>query len=213
MDNIFEAWEFVNFLCNTYMNGYLSPEEVSKAFDAAQKQLWYRYVGERQNGNELALVALKPFYETTVVATNSSGFAAYPSLWAETQAMYINNVSVLPVLHNELSEALKSKIYPISDNPRWLEQKTGVQIYPKLSFDIDWNYLRQPISPVIGYTVNVNEVVYDPLSSVQFEFDKQYWIEIIQLSLPYLGLNLSNENVVAAAQTYQLNANNGSDGN
>lgn len=216
MDNINDIYKFINFLADKYRNGYLSPEEVSLALSQSQNQVFLNYLGKRQNGNELALVALKPFYKTANI-TASSGFVAYPSLWAETQGVYVisqsGTTSVRVVLHNELAEALKSVIYPIATNPRYLEQSGGFQLYPSTISSVSVHYLARPIPAVMGYSVSGTDIVYDPLTSVQLEFDKQYWNEIIELACLSIGINLSDPEVASYAQGFQLNANNGNDGN
>lgn len=217
MTNIFDVWEFINFVADKYRNGYLAPPEVSKALDQAQNTLWYNFLGKRQNGNELALVALKPFYKTVSVTSFTSGLVNYPNAWAETQAVYKNadgvTISVRQVLHDELQDALSSVIYPISANPRYLEQETGIQIYPAITTSVSWHYLSKPTTPVIGYTNSGNQVIYDPVTSVQLQFDTQYWNDIIALTLPYIGVNLSDQELAALSQTFSLNANVGDSGN
>lgn len=217
MQNIFDIWEFVNFVTDKYRNGYISPEEFSKAIDEGQNIVWGTYFGKRQEGNELALVALQPFYKKVSVTSSGSGLATYPTLWAETQAIYtdLNGVTteITQVLHNELQQVLASSIYPIAENPRYLEQETGVQLYPKATTIVDWHYLSKPTTPVLGYTVSGNTVIYDPLTSVQLQFATQYWYEVISIALNYIGVNLSNNEVSGLMSMYGINANNGNGGN
>lgn len=216
MDNINDIYKFINFLADKYRNGYLSPEEVSLALSQSQNQVFLNYLGKRQNGNELALVALKPFYKKATISA-ISGFVTYPDLWAETQGVYVisssGTTSVRVILHNELAEALKSVIYPIATNPRYLEQSGGFQLYPSTISSVSVHYLARPIPAVMGYSVSGTDIVYDPLTSVQLEFDKQYWNEIIELACLSIGINLSDPEVASYAQGFQLNANNGNDGN
>ena len=217
MQNINDIWTFINFVTNKYSNGYLSPNEVSQSLDVAQNMLWNNYVGKRNNGNELALIALQPFYNNTAVTSSSSGLALYPALWAETQAIYIDatsqKTSVRQVLHNEVDYALRSAIYPIAEYPRYLEQKTGVQLYPSTTTVVDWHFLSKPTTPVMEYTVSGNEVVYDSATSVQLQFATQYWSEVIALALQDIGVNLANPEVSALVSSLNFNANNGNDGN
>ena len=217
MQNINDIWNFINFVTNKYSNGYVSPNEVSQSLDIAQNMLWNNYIGKRNNGNELALIALQPFYNNTSVTSNSVGLALYPSLWAETQGIYIDSPSkkksIRQVLHNEVDYALRSAIYPIAEYPRYLEQKTGVQLYPSVTTIVDWHYLSKPTTPVMGYTVTGNEVVYNPITSVQLQFATQYWSEVIALALQDIGVNLANPEVSALVSSLNFNANNGNDGN
>lgn len=209
MTNIGQIWDFVNFITDKYRNGYLSPEEFSWALDNGQSICWNHYMGQRQKGNELSLIALKPFSRSTTVTTDANGLALSPTNYAETQAIYIGSKSIKQIVHNELEYALSSVIYPIAENQRFIEGQNGVTIYPKQSQDVEWHYIARPTTPVFGYTTTANRVVYDPLTSVQLEFDNQYWYEVLLLSLPYIGVNLSNGEVSGLQELFNINANNG----
>jgi len=217
MTTIFDVYLFINFVTNKDNNGYLTPPEVSKALDVAQNALWENYLGKRQDGNELALVALQPFYKKTTVISDGNGLALYPSLWAETQAIYKPvagiDVSLRQVLHDELYEAQSSVMYPIAANPRYLEQETGAQLYPKVNTTVDWHYLSRPTTPYIGFTVSGNEVEPSPIDNVELQFAPQYWNETIALALKYIGVNLADQQIEGLVQTFSLNANNGNNGN
>lgn len=209
MNNIFDIWNFVNFITDKYRNGYLSPEEFSSALANGQNLYWNHTMGLRQKGNELALITLKPFFRVSSVTSSSLGLALSPTNYAETQGIFIGSKSVKQIVHNELEYALNSVLYPIADNPRFLQENNGVVIYPKQVHNIEWHYIANPSTPVLGYTTTTNAIVYDPTTSTQLEFDKQYWQEIILLSLPYIGVNLSNNEVVGLQEMFNLNANNG----
>lgn len=209
LNNIGDIFNFINFIANKYLNGYLSPEEVSAALANGQVSLWNHYIGERQKGNELALIALKPFSRSLNTTTLANGFSVYPTRYAETQGIFDGNNSIPQIVHNELSYALNSVIYPISEYPRWLEGQGGITIYPNKARAIKWDYIAYPISPVMGYTAGTTSVIYNPLTSTQLEFDSQYWNEVILLSLPYIGVNLANPDINSLQSLFNLNANNG----
>lgn len=213
MTNIFEVWEYINFITDKYRNGFLSLPEVSKALDVAQNMLHGAYMGKRQNGNELSLPALRPFYTTISVVSDTNGLALYPNLWAKTQGIYVGSTSFRQILHDELQQALSSVMYPIAENPRYLEHQTGAQLYPNVSTTISWHYISRPTTPAIGFTNVGNQVIYDPTTSVQLQFSPEYWNQIIALALPYIGCNLSDQEVAALVSTYNLNARVGDDGN
>jgi hypothetical protein len=209
LNNIFDIWNFVNFITDKYRNGYLSPEEFSSALANGQLLYWNYNIGLRQKGNELSSVALSPFNRVVNVTSNPAGLAAKPLNYAETQGIFIGSNSVNQIVHNELEYALNSVLYPIAENPRFIQESNGVVIYPKQVHNIEWHYIASPITPVLGYTTTTNGIVYNPLTSVQLEFDRQYWQEIVLLSLPYIGVNLSNNEVVGLQEMFNLNANNG----
>lgn len=209
LNNIGDIFNFINFVADKYRNGYLSPEEVSSALASGQTSLWNHFIGERQKGNELALIALKPFSRQASVTSDSLGVATYPTKYAETQGIYDGNTSIKQIVHNELAYALNSVIYPIASYPRWIEGQGGITIYPNGVKTIQWHYLAYPTAPIMGYTTTTNTVVYNPLTSTQLEFDSQYWNDVILLSLPYIGVNLGNQDITSLQSLFNLNANNG----
>jgi hypothetical protein len=215
LTNIFDLYNFVNYITDKYRNGYLSPEEVSECLDAGQTALWNHHMGERQKGNELSLIALKPFKKISNVTSTYTGKAASPSMYAETEGVFetigSKTVSIKQVLTNELDYALSSGIYPIAQYPRFIEDSDGLQIYPKATHNVEWHYIARPNTPVIGYTNNVNQVIYDPTTSTQLDFAPQYWNDVVSLALPYIGVNLSNAEVVGLEQLFNINKDNGND--
>ena len=217
MTNIGNIYDFFNFVTDKYRNEYLSPEEVSAALDIAQNTLWQNYVGKRNSGNELALVALRPFYASSTVTTNSAGSVAYPSLFAEMNGVYTNingvTTTVREVLYNELTDNINSVIYPIVKYPVYIKKSTTITYYPNEVKSLDLEYLTKPTTPVMGYTTTTNGIVYDPLTSTQLQFDTQYYYEIILLAMPYVGVNLSNQEVSGLIDLFAINKDNGSDGN
>jgi hypothetical protein len=217
MTNIGDIYNFFNFVTDKYRNGYISPEEFSAALDVAQNTLWQNYIGKRNSGNELALIALRPFYDSSTVTTNSSGFVLYPSLYAEMQAVYtsIDGVkkNVRDILYNELTDALDSVIYPVAKYPVYIKKQTGIVYYPLGVKSLDIEYIKKPTTPVMGYTTTTNSIVYNPVTSVQLQFDTQYYYEIILLAMPYVGVNLSNQEVSGLIDLFTINKDNGSDGN
>lgn len=182
---------------------------MSSALANGQISLWNHYIGERQKGNELALIALKPFSRSANVTSTSSGVATHPTRYAETQGIFKGALSIRQITHNELSYALNSVIYPIEENPRWIEGQGAITIYPNEVHTVKWDYIAYPTTPIIGYTAGLNSITYNPVTSTQLEFDSQYWNEVILLSLPYVGVNLANNDITSLQGLFSLNANNG----
>lgn len=201
MNNIFDIYRRINWITDKYLNGFNSPEDISKALDAGQMALFNYFLPLKENGDDIATTALIPFKTSTSLTSNGSGLLTYPVNYSNTEAIYedISGIftSVIPILHVELANAMNSALYPIALNPRYIEEQNGVQLYPKTVQTVDFHYLSVPTTPVIGYTIVGNEPVYDPTTSVQLQFDVQYWMDVLLRGLPYIGVNLSDQDVIA----------------
>jgi len=204
LTNIFDIYETIIWITDKYRNGYLSPEDVSKALDNAQLDLYNYFLPLKENGDDIATTALIPFKRSTTIVSNSTGALTYPADFGNTEAIYteIDGVftSIITVLHVELMNAMNSALYPIVQNPRFIEENNVIQIYPKTAHTIDFHYLSIPSTPVIGYTLVGSVITYDPGTSTQIEFDPQYWLQIMLRAMPYIGVNLTDQDVTALFQ-------------
>lgn len=205
MENIFSIYEFINFVVDKVRQGYISPEDCSNALDAGQQE-FYRYLLPlyHEFGDDYAATALIPFKLSIPLASDSGGILAYPDDYGNTEAIFENNgaTSFNTVMHTELAYALDSELYPIAKYPRYLEEASGIQLYPAVLHNVDYHYLSTPTTPVIGYTDDGNTIIYDPNTSVQLQFSNQYWMQIIQKSLVYVGVNLGEQEVAGLTQLF-----------
>lgn len=208
MDNIFDIWETIKFITDKSRRGYLSPEEVSKALDLGQRALWTHFLNLNQLGDEIAQIALNPFEISLSVTTDSNGEALYPSDYAKTESIVRDSDEKLVrhTLFNEYEYCVKSSIYPIADNPIYLELKDRIKMYPKTPTAIDWAYISEPTTPVIGYNVSGKTITYNPSTSVQLVFGKEYWLSIVLKALPYIGVNLSDAEVTSLSALFDNNS-------
>lgn len=208
MTNIGDIYNTIVWITDKYRNGFLAPEDVSKALDNAQLDLYNYFLPLKENGDDIATTALIPFKKSTPLTSNSTGQVTYPGDFGNTEAIYcdVDGVftSITSVLHVELMNAVNSALYPITQNPRFIEENNVIQIYPKTLHTVDFHYLSIPTTPVIGYTLVGTVVTYNPATSTQLVFDPQYWLQIILRSMPYIGVNLTDQDV---SSLYQL-ANN-----
>lgn len=175
--------------------------------DMGQQSLYEHFKPLKEMGDDEATTALIPFNAAPLSLTSStSGVLTYPADYANTEAIYetINGqvVSMNTVLDVELADALSSVLYPIALNPRYLEMTDGIHIYPRAVHAVELHYLSRPTTPVIGYTVSGNTIIYDPTTSVQLQFSNQYWRNIIHHGLPYVGVNLSDQDLVGLYQLF-----------
>ena len=206
MDNIWDIYQSILFIVDKARNGYVSPEDVSRALDMSQQAIFQKYVALLREGSQMADEALIPFNKKVVVASDPSGLISYPNdfgfltqLYKPTNGEYI---IVEQMLHSELEYYTGSVLDPVSlFKPKCVVEGTGIQLYPRKPNTVELHYLSRPQQPVIGYTVTGNEAIYDPGASTQLEFNPNYWTEILQGALAYVGLNLKDQQLVNGNQS------------
>lgn len=76
------------------------------------------------------------------------------------------------------------------------------QFYPKNLKYVEFTYLRMPLTPVYGTTIDEDTDldVYDPDTSVHFEYPEDCFSEIVNLCLGYAGVNLRSADIVQYSQ-------------
>lgn len=196
MTNIGDVYNFLNFITDKVRDGYISPSEASSALDGGQQALFKHYKPLKELGDDEADTALVPFKRAIPLTSTNSGVLSLPADYSNAESIYADKfntkLTFTTVLHEELQPALEAMLYPIEKFPRFIEESDGIHLYPVRKHDVDFHYLSKPDTPVIGGTVVGNSFVFDPLTSVELQFSNEYWFSIIQLSTPYIGINLSS---------------------
>ena len=100
-------------------------------------------------------------------------------------------VPVEVVKDNKLGMRLKSSIEePSLKYPICVFYNNYMQFYPKTLGSVIFTYLKEPLVPVWGYTMVNDQPVYDPETSVQFEYPDIFHLELCRIILNYMGINL-----------------------
>jgi len=82
-----------------------------------------------------------------------------------------------------------SNEYPVAT---WIDG--NYVVFPGTIKTLTLAYYRYPVTPVFGYTVSPNdEIVYDPLTSVQLEFPNLDWENITWIAIDYAANKLREE--------------------
>lgn len=112
-------------------------------------------------------------------------------------------------LNSEIVEALRSTLYPVTvDDQVFVFENDLIQLYPRTpmpaGYAAEVHYIGLPEDVVINYTVTgntitINDLTTGPNASVPPQFDSTYWVELVARALPYVGVNLSAQEVQALA--------------
>ena len=102
------------------------------------------------------------------------------------------------VNEDERANRLNSQIDPVTVTSPIGEQTAPrtFRLYPAAAYNGNVTYLRQPADVVFGYSVVSGRViVYNPLTSVQFEWKSTDIVPILLKGLESIGINLSSEEI------------------
>ena len=103
----------------------------------------------------------------------------------------------------QLGDRLGNSIkMPTLRNPVFTMFSNYFQFYPKNLKYVEFTYLRMPRTPVYRVTIypQTDLEVYDPNTSVNFEYPEDCFNEIVTLCLGYTGVNLRSADIVQYSQ-------------
>lgn len=207
MQTIWDVFTFLRFVCNKPLGGYISAIDAGQALEAGQMAVFNKYWLAAYGSNQTGIEALTPFMQApSVVTPSATGLATFPTNLVHILSVtrQKDNKICRLVLRNELQDALQSTLYPIADNPRYSQYAGGIQLYPGNNDKIVLEWLKAPLAPVIGITVDGSgNEVYNAGSSVQLQFDRTHYNEIISEALVWLGVSIANPEVMALSAQQQ----------
>jgi hypothetical protein len=107
-------------------------------------------------------------------------------------------------LNSEIVETLKSTLYPVTEDSQvFVFENDLIQLYPRTlmpaGYAAEVHYIALPSDVVIVYTVTGNTITINNTASTPPKFDSTYWVELVARALPYVGVNLSAQEVQALA--------------
>lgn len=128
------------------------------------------------------------------MAVDINGWADIPSDYLHVSTIKYNGNTVEVLREDFLGDRLNNSIkYPSKENPICVIQENYIQFYPTDLGFVKFSYLRLPQTPVWGYTIVNDAVVYNPATSVQSEFPQDCLTDIGNLILHYAAQNLRDQ--------------------
>lgn len=211
-------YQICQYAVNKAQNGYLSPSQFNLLANQAQTSYQDYLLGEFQqyqygkaaprvsySKNEDIRQRLTPLVAEATLTVDGTGFAAYPALYIQTDA--VRNVTTFEriryVQQDSLYSYYNSKIDPIATNPIYLLEALGLRFYPITIGSAKLTYIKNAPVMVWAYTLDANgRPVYAPTQTglgvipitgtaqpVWYDVDR---LEIIARILKLVGLNLQN---------------------
>lgn len=222
--NINSVKNYCDFILNKNQSGSMSGQEFSLSINVAQQSYLRIKLGLPETFTVNKREAPQQFQTTTENATSLMPFTVSQQItktgvgfnmptdfaaWGDTNYLYAvydngqNVVTRQPIEFVNLAErAIRLNSYitqPSNEYPICTYLNNQLFIDPATVNTIELSYVRYPVTPVWGYTVNANDQeVYDPATSVQLEFPNMDWQNIANLAIKYCAMFLRDGEIYQA---------------
>jgi hypothetical protein len=208
---LLEAHNLLDFFINKYKNTYFTPEEKDMVIDHSQMAVFADYQPKYAISQRIK-DALSPFRARYDFSYQDSlnGIITIPANrnYQNLLDCHINidissrgiTIPVAISMANEdvLVNRLNSQKDPVTiTSPVGEISAVGqIQLYPQVQYRGTVTFLRRPQKPVFVYTYVSGRPFYDSINSIQLEWGEKQQREIVIKALSYLGVNLSEADLV-----------------
>ncbi len=205
--NISNLYDFYQYIVRKERGVFVTIPQFTQNLDAGQLDTLEFY--SRQYGVDgTKHHALRPFRVYYMFTSDAAGIVTFPSDYQHilgtaytVMGSTVNEITF--VNDDEFVSALMSQLRPVSIySPIAADRNNGFQIYPSQLQIGFFNYIRRPAIPVYGYTQAGRTITYDPLTSVQLEWNEVYQNNILAKALSYAGVNMDEKGVSDFANQY-----------
>jgi len=217
MVNINSFKTYTEFLSNkVQVGGVISPSQFNQLCFQSLMQVYekdYQTFLATEEVSELLRIYLKQ--QTTAVPL--TGVLPYPSDYQHLTALrkyYVNPKGVGRMIQiEEIKEVewgfiqASSLREPTLRFPKYNEFSSTVRFLPRNIGIIEIDYFKTPVQPIWGYTIVSGRPVYDPLTSVNFEFQDYSTNAVAAVFLSLQGVNLRDSELEQFAQEYMKQTN------
>lgn len=202
--------------------GYITPDNFNLAIKVVNQRFMNQLVDNFENSKEVSK-DLQPFIKTLgtpqyqaleftpVLASDvkKGGYSDIPSdMWYEATSSYLsllnngcsvdsNYRTVEFVSQHEFDAKMRSSITSPVDNPEendpiLVNRNNLYFIYPFIR-RVSFTYIRTPETPVYGYTIVNGVPVYDPATSVQFEYPETCVDTLTDMIKTYIAIGIESQ--------------------
>lgn len=203
-----DLYELYRYICRKERGVFITIPQFNANLDAGALdavEVWFAGYGIDQKLHD-ALRKLRTYQPFT---SDSSGFVTFPSdyihLLGTPFTVYGSTVTNGRFINeDEYASAATSALRPLdNDNPIFIDTATGFSIRPQTTQSGAYWYLKRPTAAVLAVTQVGRTVTYDPVNSVQLDFNEMYWNNILARALKYAGVNMDEKGVTDFALQYE----------
>lgn len=133
-----------------------------------------------------------------------NGFADIPADYIHVSSIRYQGKTVEFVSDDVLGDRLQSSIVnPTKEYPLCVFYNNYIQFHPINLGEVQFTYLRMPVTPFWASAIVNDEYVYDPTKSVQLEWPEDTHTDIANLIVKYASVNLRDFQATQMAMNRQ----------
>lgn len=149
----------------------------------------------------------------TINPSPLTGYADYPKDFQHTanvRAYYLGIERQVDLVENKAWGKVQASklIHPTRLFPKYTEFSGEYRFLPKNIGIVMLDYWKEPIKPVWGSTIVNNQEVYDPATSVDFEWPAFALNTVMANYLSLIGVNLQAKDLQQFAEVFKQQNNN-----
>lgn len=219
--------KYTEFLVRKNNSQYLSPDQFNLIINRASRTIFVKRTGNPHDYQVGAPVPrmgfqitqkitedLKRFQENANLVLSAQGRVTYPSnlaytipgIFYKTQKQGTDRYVEVEIIDKDkegyrLGSAI---MFPTRLRPIAVFESTYLQVYPVGISNIKFPYLRYPSDAVWAYTVTNGRPVFDPVKSVDLEWEDMVVNDIIMQALKSIGISIKDADVMSFAQSESM---------
>ena len=227
MINVNTVYQTVLLILNKEQRGYMTPDEFNKMGEQVQLEIFEKYFEDLNQlirspqtdsdyADRVTYLEQKISEFETVNATQfvSGGTLTLPNNLHRINTVAYSGIELQSLGRKEFYNIVRSPLTaPTETYPVYTQDNGYLRILPTSISSVETTFLRTPLAPVWGFTVdgNLQIFVYNPANSAStnFELHISEQTEVILRILAYAGIIIRDPQIVqaASAQVQQQNIN------
>ena len=190
----------------------ISPDQFNRYAEIASNALQDDYRGANTNkkvsyGRDRTLDSRLRQHRVTEypVSLDLLGYGSYPMDWVQTLNLRtIDYKPIRPIDEDRAAVAYQDPYTEPSEDEMWYEDlESRIKVHPAGEASVIMSYLKRPTKAVYAYTTVNRRAVFDPVNSVNFDWDESQFGEITFRILGLCGVSLDKGQVIQYTQAKQ----------
>ena len=207
--SIDDIYNTMRFIVRKERNIFITIDEAMETLDSCQLDIFENLFADFEK-NQKIHDGLRPFSKSQPFTASSTGAVSYQDDYMHFTGNSVTIVgSTLYKIKwtnsDEWADATRSQLrQPTSTmaiakdlgKDDLSNNVGGFQLCPFQALYGQYDYLRRPVTPILAYTQVGRTITYDPINSVQLEWQDNYINSIMFAALSYWGINMSENDLV-----------------
>lgn len=211
MISVKENYELVQDLISKNNGVFVSPQEYSRYATLASNDLFDTLRGNKNQNratygrNRTLDARLNPFRRTAPF-TFTGAYLDKPEDLAQITALYTSTfIPIKPTDEDRIAMVMQDPLAsPNAEDKYYIEEEDRLRLLGEVNLTGTIEYLAKPKNIVYGFTTVNRRPVFNQATSVDFEWDKNMEMEIVNRILSYIGLSMKDAFITQVANNNKV---------